>query len=95
VRRLDTGVCVARIEYVRGVQERGTLHPDIDERRLHARQNPRYAAFVDIADQAAAVAAFQEYFLQHAVFDHRCARFVSARVDHDFSAHGLRARSPR
>ena len=89
MRRLDAGVRVTRIEYVGGVQERGALHADVDERRLHAGQDPRYAALVDIADQAAAAGALQKHFLQHAVFDDRGARLVGAGVDQNFSAHGL------
>jgi hypothetical protein len=67
---------MARIEDVRGVQERRALHADLDEGRLHAGQHPRHPALVDIADQAAPAGAFEKHFLQHAVLDHRGARLV-------------------
>ena len=76
-----------RIEDVRGVQERRALHADFDERRLHARQDARYPALVDVADEAAPAGALQKHLLQHAVFDHRGARFVGAGVDQNLRAH--------
>jgi hypothetical protein len=86
-RRLDTGVRMTRIEDVRGVQERRAFHADFDECRLHARKNPRHATFVDIADQSTAAGALEKHFLQHAVLDDCSARFVSAGIDQNFSAH--------
>jgi hypothetical protein len=80
-RRLDPRARVPRIEDVGGVQERGALHADLDEGRLHARQHPRDAAFVDIADQAAPAGALEKQFLQDAVLDHRGARLVGTRID--------------
>jgi hypothetical protein len=89
--RLDTHARVARVEDVRGMQERRALHADVDERRLHPRQDARDPSFVDVADEPAAIGALDEHFLQHAALDHGGARLVRARVDQNFSAH----RSPR
>ncbi len=56
-RRLEPQGRMTRIEYVRGVQERGAFHADIDECRLHARKHPRHASLVDVADQPTAAGA--------------------------------------
>ncbi len=50
-------------------------------------QHPRHAALVDVADQAAPAGALEKHLLQHAVFDHRGARLVRARIDQNLSAH--------
>ena len=76
VRRLDAGIGMPGIKYVRGVQERGALQADIDEGRLHARQHPGNPAFVDVADQSTAAGPLQKHLLQHAVFDDGRARLV-------------------
>src|SRR5260370_8444492 len=78
---------MTRIEYVRGMQKRRAFHADVDECRLHARKHPRHASLVDVADQSAAAGALEKHLLQHAVLDHRGARFMSARIDQNFSAH--------
>ncbi len=87
-RRLDAGIRMTRIEDVRGVQECRAFHADVDERRLHARQNPRHSSLVDVADQPAAAGALEKHFLQNAVLDDRGARLVRAGIDQNFSAHG-------
>ena len=53
-------------------------------------QHPRHSTLVDVADQAAPAGALEKHLLQHAVLDHRGARFVGARVDQDLSAHRRR-----
>ena len=85
---------VPRIEDVGGVQERRALHADVDERRLHAGQDARDAAFVDVADQAAPAGTLEKHFLQHAVFDDGGARLVRAGVDEDLGAHRACPRPP-
>ena len=81
-----------------GVQERGAVQPDLDERRLHARHDPLHLALVDVADDAAAPAALDVQFLQHAVLDHGHAGLARGDVDQDFLGHahcalGIRTRS--
>ena len=58
------------------MQERGALQADVDERRLHAGQHPRYLAQVHVADQPALQRALQVQLLHGAVFHHRDARFL-------------------
>src|SRR5258708_15962182 len=78
---------MTRIEYVRGMQERGALHADVDECRLHARKHPRHPSLVNVADQPTTAGALEKHLLQHAVLDDRGARFMSAGIDQNFSAH--------
>ncbi|MNO70338.1 hypothetical protein D3C76_612170 [compost metagenome] len=59
--------------YFRGMDERRALQADVDEGRLHARQDTHHLALVDIADDAAALGALDVHFLQHPVFHHRHA----------------------
>ena len=76
-----------RVHDVRGMQKRRALKADIDERSLHARQDPRDAALIDVADQPATIGAFEKDLLQDAVLDERRARFARTDVDEDFRAH--------
>ena len=85
---IDHGVR-RRTHDVVGVQEGGTLQPDFDERRLHARHHPLHLALVDVAHHAAAPAAFDVQFLQHAVLDHRHAGLARGDVDQDLFRHGV------
>ena len=86
-RRFNAGLRVARVENIRGVEERRALHADFDERRLHAGKHPRDASLVDVADQPAAAGALEKHLLQHAILDHRGARLVSTCVDQNVGAH--------
>ena len=72
------------------MQKRRSFQADVDERRLHARHDSLHLALVDIADHAAAPAAFDVQLLQHAVFDHRDSGFAWGDVDQDLFAHGAR-----
>ena len=72
---------------VRGVQERGALEPDVDERRLHAGQHALHAALVEIADDAAPALPLDEQLRQHAVFDERRAVLARRHVDENFRRH--------
>ncbi|MCY1378498.1 hypothetical protein D9M69_661380 [compost metagenome] len=71
------------------MQERRTVQTDLDEGRLHAGHHPLHFAFIDIADHATAPAALDVQLLQHAVFDHRDARFARGDVDQDFFRHAF------
>src|SRR5450631_2417274 len=86
-RRFDAGLNVTRVENVGGMQEGRTLQPDLDERGLHAREDARYPAFVNIADESASAGTLEKHLLKHAVFDDRGARLVRACIDENFSAH--------
>ena len=67
--------------HVRGVQEGGAFEADVDKRRLHARQDARHPALVDIADDAAMTGAFDVHFLQHTVLHHGDTRLLRRYVD--------------
>src|SRR5690606_29756535 len=72
---------------VRGMQERGTLQPDVDERRLHAGQHARDTSLVDIADEPATIGALDEDLLEHAVLDQRGAHLTGTDVDQNLRGH--------
>ena len=76
-----------RAQDVVGVQERGAIQADLDEGGLHARHDPLHAALVDVADDAAAPAAFDVQFLQHPVLDDGHAGLARRHVDQDLFAH--------
>ena len=85
--RLRRGIALGRDGEVGGMEERRTVEPDFDERRLHARQHARGAALVDVARQAAAVGPLEVDLDQHAVLDDGGTRFARRDVDQDFSRH--------
>jgi hypothetical protein len=70
------------------VQERGTVKADVDERRLHARQDAHDASDIDVADEAATGAAFDMQFLHDALMHDGDARFLRGEVDQDLFGHG-------
>ena len=74
---------------VRGMQERGALQANIDERGLHAGQHALYPALVEIAHDAAPALPLDEQLGQHAVFDERGARLARRHVDQDFRRHSV------
>jgi hypothetical protein len=69
------------------VQEGGALEPRVDECGLHARQHPRHATLVYVADDAAPAGALDEDLLQHAILEQRGARLARADVDQDLGSH--------
>ena len=73
------------------MQERGALEADLDERRLHAGQDARDAAEIDVADQAARAGALDVQLLHDALLEHRNARLLRRDVDEDVVAHGMGA----
>src|SRR6185437_8934238 len=72
---------------IRRMQERAALQPDIDERGLHTWHHALDATAIDVADVAAAPAALDVHFLQHAVLDHADTRLAGRDVDQDFLGH--------
>jgi hypothetical protein len=69
--------------HVGHVQEGCALQADVDEGRLHARQHPRHAPGVDVADQAALERTLDVQLLHRAVLDDGHARFLRCPVDED------------
>ena len=70
-----------------GMDECGPFETDVDEGRLHAGQHSHHLATVDVADDAASPAAFDEGFLQDTVLDHRHAGLHRCQVDQYLAAH--------
>ena len=70
------------------MQKAGTLQANIDKRRLHAGQHARNFTLVEIADNAATIAALDVDFLQQARFEQRRAHLARRDVHQDFSRHG-------
>ncbi|MCY1283375.1 hypothetical protein D9M70_322520 [compost metagenome] len=82
------GAALAGADF-RGMDEGGTVQPDVDEGRLHPRQYPHDLALVDVADDAAPLRAFDMHLLQHTVFHHRHARFHRRDIDQNLFAHAV------
>ena len=73
---------------VRHVEEAVALEADVDERRLHAGQDFRDPALVDVADDAAILLALDEQFSELVVLENGDAGFVAVRGDDHFLVHG-------
>jgi hypothetical protein len=58
---------------IRRVQKGGFFKPDINKRRLHARQYAAYFPAIYIANQAALGVTLYMYLLQYSVFNQRNA----------------------
>ncbi len=69
------------------MDERSAIQPYVDERRLHTRQDAHHLAFVDVADDAAALGALDMHLLQDTVLHHRHPRLHGGDVHQDFFAH--------
>ena len=88
----DVGAVVAaRFPDVGHVQEGGAFEADVDEGRLHARQDAHHLAGIDIAGQAARERALDVQFLHGALQDQRDARLLRGDVDQDVFVHGAQA----
>ena len=70
-------VLLVILEEIGDVKERIALQADIDEGRLHSRQNARYATFVDAAGQRIFIFALEENFAYLIVFENSHAGFVA------------------
>jgi hypothetical protein len=66
-------------EEIRHVQERVALQAQIHESGLHARQNARYAAFVNAARERIFIGSLEKYFHQLVVFQNGHFCFVAIR----------------
>ena len=69
---------LGRTDDVGDVEERVALETEVNERRLHAREHFRDAAFVDVADHAARLFPLDEDFDDLIVLEDRHTRFVAA-----------------
>jgi hypothetical protein len=64
-----------------------TLQTNINESRLHARQNPGYTAFVDVANKSGAGNALNKQFLQHPVVQDGGPHFTRRHIYKYFFLH--------
>ncbi len=81
-RSAEVGRVVARVE-------EGVLgEPDVDERRLHARQDVRHDALVDAAHDRAVAMPLEIELGEEVTFLDCDPRFGEARIDDDPFAHG-------
>ncbi len=69
------------------VQEGRARQPDLDERRLHARQHAAHAPEVDVAHQAAARVALDVQLLHRALLGDRHPRLLRGDVNEDLLVH--------
>ena len=72
---------------VRDVEEPVALETDVDEGGLHPGEHLRYAAFVDVADDAALAFALDEELCDEIVFQDGDTRFVIVRGDDHLLGH--------
>jgi hypothetical protein len=70
------------------VQEGVALEPDVDERRLHPREDFRHPPLVDVADDAALILALDEDLDDLVVLENGHARVVRPRGDDHLLVHG-------
>ena len=77
---------------VGGVQEARLRQAEIDERRLHPRQDADDLALMDVADDAAVAGALDVDLGEGAVLDQRDARFLRRRLNENDGAYGRRRR---
>src|SRR5688572_29755868 len=69
------------------VKECSALAADIDERRLHTRQNAYHSTHVDVADEPPRGRSLDVELVSDTVFDHRNAGLLRCNVDEDFFGH--------
>ena len=69
------------------MQEGRALEADLDERALHAGQNARHPAQVDVADEPPRARALHVELLHDALLEHRDPGFLRRDVDEDLVAH--------
>src|SRR5690606_27439744 len=74
-------------QHIRDVDKTGSLKADIDKGRLHPRQDPHDFAFIDIANVALAVAAFDKEFLCYTVLYQGYAGFYRRDVNQNLFTH--------
>ena len=87
VARFELFELLERVDHVGDVQEAVALETEIDERGLHAGQDFRDPAFVDVADDAALPLALDENFGDEVVFENGHDRLVAVRGDDHLLGH--------
>ena len=90
--RLELLELLERVDDVGDVEEAVALEAEVDERRLHAGQDLRDPALVDVADDAALPLALDEDFGDEVVFENGHHGFVAVRGDDHLLGH---SRTPR
>src|SRR5207253_3418391 len=63
------------------------VETDVDERRLHSREDPDYPAFVDVADDPLFVLPLQVVLSDRSLFDQRHPGLLTRGVDHQDVGH--------
>ena len=76
------------LPHVGDMQKSSLVQPDVDESRLHARQNPRDFAKVNVAHQAALECSFDVQLLHRTKFDHCDPGFLGRPIDQNILLHG-------
>ena len=76
-------------EHVRDVEKCGAFdsRSEIDERRLHAWENPRDLAPVDVPDHSSIAFTLNKKFSEGTLFDNRDAGLGSLGIDHEHVLH--------
>ena len=72
---------LAKLPDIGHMQERRTLKPDVDKRRLHPGQHAHHFSQVDVADDAARRAALDVQLLHDAGEQNGNSRFLRSDVD--------------
>ncbi|MEA3408773.1 MAG: histidine phosphatase family protein [Candidatus Eisenbacteria bacterium] len=75
------------VSHVGDVQERALLHPDINERGLHTRQDRAHDTFVEVADDPPALPALHHDLHKLVVLEDGYPRLAGRHVDNDFLMH--------
>jgi hypothetical protein len=92
----QVGIEVVRADEVFDVEEGGPLLADVDEGRLHARQDAAHLPHVDVAEGAPLAVPLEVELGDDSVFDERDARLTDVDVDdEDVLGHGAGSRRCR
>src|SRR4029079_15818754 len=86
---------VEGVDDVGDVEEAVALEAEVDEGGLHAGEDFRDPAFVDVADDTAVPLAFDEYFRDEVVFENGHHRFVAIGGDNHLLRHAQTLRRLR
>ena len=84
--RVQTKVGLVHQDVAR-VQEAVLLHSDVDKGSLHAGQDVRGPAFIDVADQLLVALSLDVEFGQFAIFDDGQAGLVTRAFHQQFPIH--------